>query len=386
MYTGDDFDYPALIRGDARGHSDALLGIFDAIAPAAAAALAALDDGDLDRYEEILAPTVTLSRHVFQAPTYRYKTGVVFLAYLNGHQRHFRMVGGQEGARSVDAPGRAVRARRRGGAAARPGARGGAHARGARARGGGPGMSARPDLARLSLNQITIDQCSLPEAIDACGRAGLTVIGPWRHKVAEVGVERAAGLIRAAGLRVSSLCRGGFFPPPTRPGCGGRRRQPARGRGGGGARHRRARARLRAAGRARRRARAGADPRRHRAPRPARGGPRGAAGDRAAAPDDDLRALGDRHPRRGERPGGAVRRASRRRRRRRLPRVVGPAAVRGDRPCRAADLRLSRRRLARPHHRPAPGPRDDGRRGRSTCRGSAPRSSGPATTGRSRSR
>ena len=73
-------------------------------------------------------------------------------------------------------------------------------------------MSARPDLARLSLNQITIDQCSLPEAVDACGRAGLTVIGPWRHKVAEVGVERAAGLIRAAGLRVSSLCRGGFFP------------------------------------------------------------------------------------------------------------------------------------------------------------------------------
>ena len=101
MYTGDDFDYPALIRGDVRGHSDALLGIFDAIAPAAAAALAALDDGDLDRYEAILAPTVALSRHVFQAPTYRYKTGVVFLAYLNGHQRHFRMVGGQESARSV---------------------------------------------------------------------------------------------------------------------------------------------------------------------------------------------------------------------------------------------------------------------------------------------
>ena len=73
-------------------------------------------------------------------------------------------------------------------------------------------MSARPDLARLSLNQITIDQCSLPEAVDACGRAGLTVIGPWRHKVAEVGVERAAKLIRAGGLRVSSLCRGGFFP------------------------------------------------------------------------------------------------------------------------------------------------------------------------------
>jgi hypothetical protein len=101
MYTGDDFDFPALIRGDDHGHSDALLGIFDAIAPAAATALAALDDGDLARYDEILAPTVALSRHIFRAPTYHYKTGVVFLAYLNGHQRHFRMVGGKESARSV---------------------------------------------------------------------------------------------------------------------------------------------------------------------------------------------------------------------------------------------------------------------------------------------
>jgi Protein of unknown function (DUF993) len=101
MYTGDDFDYPELIRGDEEGFSHALLGIFDAIAPSAASALAALDAGDADRYEEILAPTVPLSRHVFQAPTYYYKTGVVFLAYLNGHQDHFRMVGGLESARSV---------------------------------------------------------------------------------------------------------------------------------------------------------------------------------------------------------------------------------------------------------------------------------------------
>lgn len=101
MYTGDDFNYPELIRGDAEGASDALLGIFDAIAPAAAAALAALDAGDTDRYDAIFTPTVTLSRHIFRAPTYHYKTGVVFLAYLNGHQDHFRMVGGQESARSV---------------------------------------------------------------------------------------------------------------------------------------------------------------------------------------------------------------------------------------------------------------------------------------------
>jgi hypothetical protein len=101
MYTGDDFSYPELIRGDANDYSDALLGIFDAIAPAAAAALAALDRGDLTDYDEILAPTVALSRHIFQAPTRFYKTGVVFLAYLNGHQSHFHMVGGQQSARSV---------------------------------------------------------------------------------------------------------------------------------------------------------------------------------------------------------------------------------------------------------------------------------------------
>jgi hypothetical protein len=101
MYTGDDFNYAALIRGDEHGYSDALLGIFDAIAPAASAALHALDAGDFDRYHSILEPTVPLSRHIFQAPTFYYKTGVVFMAYLNGHQSHFRMVGGQESARST---------------------------------------------------------------------------------------------------------------------------------------------------------------------------------------------------------------------------------------------------------------------------------------------
>jgi hypothetical protein len=102
MYTGDDFDYPTTIRTDAEGHaSDALLGIFDAIAPAASAALHALDAGDMARYDHVFAPTLALSRHIFGAPTRFYKTGVVFLAYLNGHQSHFRMVGGLESARSV---------------------------------------------------------------------------------------------------------------------------------------------------------------------------------------------------------------------------------------------------------------------------------------------
>lgn len=101
MYTGDDFNYPELILGDEQGYSHALLGIFDAIAPAASAALQALDAGQTDTYQAILAPTVPLSRHIFQQPTYFYKTGIVFMAYLNGHQNHFRMVAGLESARSI---------------------------------------------------------------------------------------------------------------------------------------------------------------------------------------------------------------------------------------------------------------------------------------------
>ncbi len=101
MYTGDDFNYAELIAGDTHGHSDALLGIFDAIAPAASAALAELAAGNTQAFHEILAPTVPLSRHVFRAPTRFYKTGVVFLAWLNGHQSHFTMVGGQQSARSI---------------------------------------------------------------------------------------------------------------------------------------------------------------------------------------------------------------------------------------------------------------------------------------------
>lgn len=107
MYTGDDFNYAELIAGDGAGtepthsKSDALLGIFDAIAPAASAALAALAQGNTARFHEILAPTVPLSRHIFRAPTRFYKTGVVFMAWLNGHQSHFTMVGGQQSTRSL---------------------------------------------------------------------------------------------------------------------------------------------------------------------------------------------------------------------------------------------------------------------------------------------
>ena len=101
MYTGDDYNFAELIDGDGAGHSDALLGIFDSIAPAASAALSALAQGDRKTFHEALAPTVPLSRHIFGAPTRFYKTGVVFLAWLNGHQDHFVMVGGQQSARHI---------------------------------------------------------------------------------------------------------------------------------------------------------------------------------------------------------------------------------------------------------------------------------------------
>jgi hypothetical protein len=101
MYTGDDFNYAELIAGDDQGYSHALLGIFDAIAPAASYALSRLAASDTLGFHDVLGPTVPLSRHIFKAPTRFYKTGIVFMAYLNGHQDHFTMVGGQESTRST---------------------------------------------------------------------------------------------------------------------------------------------------------------------------------------------------------------------------------------------------------------------------------------------
>jgi uncharacterized protein DUF993 len=101
MYTGDDFNYAELIAGDNEGFSDALLGIFDPIAPAAAAALARLAAGDRSGFHAILDPTVAWSRRLSEPPTQHYKNGVVFLAWLNGLQTHFRMFGGSESARGI---------------------------------------------------------------------------------------------------------------------------------------------------------------------------------------------------------------------------------------------------------------------------------------------
>ncbi|CAL9458888.1 dihydrodipicolinate synthase family protein [Streptomyces sp. NPDC057838] len=100
-YTGDDFNYPELIAGDDQGYSHALLGIFDPLGPLAAEAVRVLDTGDVRGFRALLDPTVGLSRHLFRAPTRFYKTGVVFLAWLAGHQTHFTMVGGLQSARSL---------------------------------------------------------------------------------------------------------------------------------------------------------------------------------------------------------------------------------------------------------------------------------------------
>jgi len=101
MFTGDDYNYVGLIEGDGQRHSDALLGAFAAVAPNASAAIQALDAGDRSGYRRILEPTEALARHVFAAPTFYYKTGVAFLAWLNGHQPAFTMVGGLHAARSL---------------------------------------------------------------------------------------------------------------------------------------------------------------------------------------------------------------------------------------------------------------------------------------------
>lgn len=101
MYTGDDFNYPDLIAGDDQGYSHALLGIFDPLAPAAAHAINCLDRRDLKGFHATLDPTVPMARHIFRTPTQYYKTGVVFLAWLNGFQDHFIMLNGHHAMRSL---------------------------------------------------------------------------------------------------------------------------------------------------------------------------------------------------------------------------------------------------------------------------------------------
>ena len=226
MYTGDDFNYAELIGGDAHGHSDALLGIFDAIAPAASAALTALAAGDRARFDAILAPTVPLSRHIFAAPTRFYKTGVVFLAWLNGHQSHFTMVGGQQSARSVAASRAAVPARRRRRAAARSRARlPRACARCSRCTASKTDADER--AATPSCCRSTPRRCArngrLPRSSTAARGTASAASRRGATRSPRPGSRRAPQRIRDAGLAVSGYCRGGMFPALDRAGDAARR-------------------------------------------------------------------------------------------------------------------------------------------------------------------
>jgi hypothetical protein len=213
MYTGDDFNYAELIAGDDQGHSDALLGIFDAIAPAASAALAALAAGDRARFDAILAPTVPLSRHIFKAPTRFYKTGVVFMAYLNGLQDHFVMVGGQQSTRSLPHLAELFRLADRAGLLADP-ERAAARMKAVLAV---HGVSLMRDFTAgpewLSINTATVrKQWRLDRIIDECARRGIRAIAPWRDQVAAVGLAAVERQLRDTGVTLSGYCRGGFFP------------------------------------------------------------------------------------------------------------------------------------------------------------------------------
>ncbi len=214
LYTGDDFNYPELIVGDGGRHSDALLGIFAAIYPAASTALQALDAGDDAGARRILDSTQALSRHLFAAPTRFYKTGIALLSWLNGHQRGFDMIGGLASGRSLAHAVTAFRLADRGRVAHRP--RAGRTPDRAAARGPRVDGMTSTAPARLSLNTATTKNWTLREAVDGAARAGLHAVGLWRDRVAEVGTGSAAAIVRDAGLRVSSLCRGGFLTAADR--------------------------------------------------------------------------------------------------------------------------------------------------------------------------
>ena len=154
-----------------------------------------------------------LSRHIFKAPTRFYKTGVVFMAYLNGLQDHFTMVGGQESARSTLHLAELFRLADAAGLLAEPEPRRRAHA----PRDGGPGRAGvmrdlSQDSSLLSINSMTVKPWSLEQLVEGCARAGISAISPWRDIVQACGLERAAKLIRAHGMTVTGLCRGGMFP------------------------------------------------------------------------------------------------------------------------------------------------------------------------------
>ena len=230
MYTGDDFNYAELIAGDEQGFSHALLGIFDAIAPAASYALSRLAAGDAAGFHDVLGPTVPLSRHIFKAPTRFYKTGIVFMAYLNGHQDHFTMVGGQESTRSTLHLAELFRLADQAGLLANPELatrrmKAVLALRGYR----GVMRDFSADHRWLSLNTATVrKQGDLVQIIEACARHGIRAIDPWRDQVAAVGLDRAVRAVRDAGLELSGYCRGGMFTSDAAHRHRSARRQPPR--------------------------------------------------------------------------------------------------------------------------------------------------------------
>ena len=216
MYTGDDFNYAELIAGDGQGYTHALLGIFDAIAPAASAALSRLAAGDEAGFHDMLAPTVPLSRHIFRAPTRFYKTGVVFMAYLNGQQEHFTMVGGQESARSTLHLAELFRLADQAGLLPNPECAPRRMRAVLRLRG------SRRDARFLRRSPLAVDQHrdaaqagrSRSSIIEACARPASARISPWRDQVAP----SASAARRARSATPASSCRAiaaAACSPPT---------------------------------------------------------------------------------------------------------------------------------------------------------------------------
>ena len=220
LYTGDDFNYAGLIRGDADGYSDALLGAFAAITAPAAAALAALDQGDVAGYDAAMGPTVPLSRADLRAADVPLQGRRGLPGLAERPAAALRDAGRTAAPAAGQAPDPRVRAgrRRTGADPAGPGRRADdgpprpAGRPGAGMTGGAPiAGSGQVGLERLSLNQATVKHLSLAEAVALCARHDIPAIGLWRDRVAEAGLAEAAAAVRAAGLQVSSLCRGGFF-------------------------------------------------------------------------------------------------------------------------------------------------------------------------------
>jgi hypothetical protein len=204
-------------RGRRAGHSDALLGIFDAIAPAASRRSARSREATA-RFDDILGADGPLSRHVFAAPTRFYKTGVVFIAWLNGHQSHFTMVGGQQSARSLVHLRELFRLADAAGLLRDP-ALATHRMRTLLALHGSNDVITPPDPDLLSINTATVrQQWRLPDIIAGPRAPRIRGISPWRDQVADMGLKEAASRIRDAGLVVSGLCRGGMFPAEDRQG------------------------------------------------------------------------------------------------------------------------------------------------------------------------